>query len=227
MHDLVLAVTGASGSIYAVRLLQILLATGRRIHLTLSPAAVQVLAHELGLSVDLNNFEITQLLPTDLADADERLRELLGGSGLPDHMAGGAAGETPRPPGEIVYHHFQDYRAGIASGSFLTSGMVICPCSMGTLASIANGLSTNLIHRAADVHLKERRKLVVVPRETPLGRIQLDNMKRLVDAGAVVLPAMPGFYHGPATIRDLVDFVVARICDQLGITHGLMHRWGE
>ena len=103
---------------------------------------------------------------------------------------------------------------------------MICPCSMGTLAAIASGLSTNLIHRAADVHLKERRKLIVVPRETPLGSIQLENMKRLSDAGAVILPAMPGFYHNPRSIDDLVDFVVGRICDQLGIRQDLIQRWG-
>jgi 4-hydroxy-3-polyprenylbenzoate decarboxylase len=97
---------------------------------------------------------------------------------------------------------------------------------MGTLAGVANGLSTNLILRAADVHLKERRKLIVVPRETPLGSIQLENMKRLADAGAVVLPAMPGFYHQPKSIADLVDFVVARICDQLGVSVELIRRWG-
>ncbi|HXY35698.1 MAG TPA: flavin prenyltransferase UbiX [Planctomycetaceae bacterium] len=126
----------------------------------------------------------------------------------------------------LVYHHYLDYSASIASGSFLTSGMVICPCSMGTLAGVANGLSNNLIQRAADVHLKERRKLIVVPRETPLGSIQLENMKRLADAGAVVLPAMPGFYHQPKSIHDLVDFVVARICDQLGVSADLVRRWG-
>jgi 4-hydroxy-3-polyprenylbenzoate decarboxylase len=126
----------------------------------------------------------------------------------------------------LIYHHYQDFSASIASGSFVTAGMVICPCSMGTLAGVANGLSTNLILRAADVHLKERRKLIVVPRETPLGSIQLENMKRLADAGAVVLPAMPGFYHQPKSIDDLVDFVVARICDQLGVPVELMRRWG-
>jgi flavin prenyltransferase len=126
----------------------------------------------------------------------------------------------------LIYHHYQDFSASIASGSFVTAGMVICPCSMGTLAGVVNGLSTNLILRAADVHLKERRKLIVVPRETPLGSIQLENMKRLADAGAVVLPAMPGFYHQPKSIDDLVDFVVARICDQLGVPVELMRRWG-
>ncbi|NOX56962.1 MAG: UbiX family flavin prenyltransferase, partial [Planctomycetes bacterium] len=125
-----------------------------------------------------------------------------------------------------VYHHYQDYRAGLASGSFLTGGMVICPCSLGTLSNIAHGTSTNLIHRAAEVHLKERRRLILVPRETPLSGIQLDNMKRLADAGAVILPAMPGFYHQPQSVLDLVDFIVARICDQLGVEHTLVRRWG-
>ena len=129
--------------------------------------------------------------------------------------------------GELLLHGHSDFMTGIASGSFQTSGMVICPCSMGTLASVAHGMSSNLIQRAADVHLKERRKLVVVPRETPLGSIQLDNMKRLADAGAVILPAMPGFYNSPQSIDDLVNFVVARICDQLGVEHALQKRWGE
>jgi 4-hydroxy-3-polyprenylbenzoate decarboxylase len=119
-----------------------------------------------------------------------------------------------------------DFRAGIASGSFLTGGMVICPCSMGTLAGIAHGLSQNLIHRAADVHLKERRRLVLVPRETPLNVVQLKNMTACVEAGAVVLPAMPAFYTRPKTLEDAVDFIVGRICDQLGIAHQLLKRWG-
>jgi flavin prenyltransferase len=125
-----------------------------------------------------------------------------------------------------VFHSLGDYSAGIASGSFRTAGMVICPCSMGTLAAVAHGMSQNLIHRAADVHLKERRKLIVVPRETPLSLIALDNMRRITEAGGVVLPAMPGFYHGAETLIDLVDFVVTRICDQLGLRVELMRRWG-
>jgi 4-hydroxy-3-polyprenylbenzoate decarboxylase len=115
----------------------------------------------------------------------------------------------------------------MASGSARTSGMVVCPCSGGTLSAIAHGSSENLIHRAADVHLKERRKLVLVPRETPLSLVQLDNMRRCVEAGAVLLPAMPGFYHGVRGIADLVDFVVAPILDKLGVEHNLMRRWGE
>ena len=104
---------------------------------------------------------------------------------------------------------------------------MICPCSMGTLSSIACGASTNLIQRAADVHLKERRQLVLVPRETPLSSIALDNMTKLSQAGATVLPAMPGFYHAPTCLADLVDFVVARVCDHLSVPHQLMQRWGD
>ena len=116
--------------------------------------------------------------------------------------------------------------APIASGSFLTSAMAICPCSGSTLAAVAHSMGENLIHRAAEVHLMERRKLVVVPRETPLSLPQLKNMQAIHEAGAVVLPAAPGFYHGAGSVADLVDFVVARICDQLGVHTTLMRRWG-
>lgn len=120
-----------------------------------------------------------------------------------------------------------DRGAGPASGSARSAGMVVCPCSMGTLASIAAGTSRSLVERAADVTLKERRKLVLVPRETPLSAIHLENMLRLTRAGAVVLPAAPGFYHRPTTIDDLVDFVVARVLDQLDVPHELVPRWGS
>jgi flavin prenyltransferase len=131
------------------------------------------------------------------------------------------------PTDRLHYHHFRNFQAGIASGSFLTSGMVICPCSMGTVAAIAHGLSQNLIHRAADVHLKEKRKLILVPRETPLHLIQLRNLTACAEAGAVILPAMPAFYTMPQTLEDAVDFIVGRICDQLGVEHDLLPRWGS
>jgi 4-hydroxy-3-polyprenylbenzoate decarboxylase len=225
MRDLVVAMTGASGAIYAVRLLEVLIAAGRNVHLTISPSATTVLDKELGLKVALERFDIETLMPSDGGRDDSQLRLLRGIE--PGFVFDNSSILSEVPKGRIHYHHYKDFLAGIASGSFLTGGMVICPCSMGTLAAIAQGMSENLIHRAADVHLKERRKLVVVPRETPLGSIQLENMKRLVDAGAVVLPAMPGFYHNPKSIHDLVDFVVARICDHLGVEHRLMKRWGS
>jgi len=199
--DLVLAVTGASGSMYAARLLEVLLRSGRTVHLVMSPSAVEVAKEELERSLRLEpeHFDVRALLGDAANDLDLR---------------------------RLRYHHFKDFRAGIASGSFLTAGMVVCPCSMGTLAAIAQGHSENLIHRAADVHLKERRKLVLVPRETPLGMVQLRNMLAVTEAGAVVLPAAPGFYHRPKALGDLVDFIVARICDQLGVEHPLSSRWG-
>lgn len=224
MNNVVLAMTGASGAVYGVRLLEVLLAAGRNVHLVISPAATQVLDHELGLKVDLDHFVPEQLLPDPHAQVDPQLQLLRSRSGP---QASSIFSDSDVQPGRLTYHRYQDYNAGIASGSFPTAGMVVCPCSMGTLACLANGMSQNLIHRAADVHLKERRKLIVVPRETPLGSIQLENMKRLVDAGAVVLPAMPGFYHQPLTIHDLIDFVVSRICDQLGVSVDLVKRWGQ
>jgi 4-hydroxy-3-polyprenylbenzoate decarboxylase len=197
--DLVLAMTGASGAPYAVRLLHVLLDAGRTVHLTLSPSAVQVLATELGRRIDLDAFRLADLFP----DA------------------------TPEQAGRVRYHHHMNFMAGIASGSFLTGGMVICPCSMGTVGAIAAGLSQNLIHRAADVHLKERRRLILVPRETPLNAVQLRNLATCVEAGAVVLPAMPAFYTRPQTLDDMIDFIVGRVCDQLGVEHQLFRRWGE
>lgn len=195
--DLVLAMTGASGTPYGVRLLETLLKAGRTVHLVISPAGTEVIEQELSIRIDLKRFDPTGLVPKGIDVSP------------------------------LHYHHYQDFRAGIASGSFLTAGMVVCPCSMGTVAAIAHGTSGNLIHRAADVHLKERRKLVLVPRETPLGIVQLRNLTIVAEAGAVVLPASPAFYTLPKTLNDMVDFVVGRICDQLGVQHGLLKRWGD
>ncbi len=200
--DLVVALTGASGAPYGVRLIEVLLRAGRTVHLTISPAAVEVFEREIGRVLQLveDKFDPLALFGPAAEGLDlSRLR----------------------------YHHYQNFGAGIASGSFLTAGMVICPCSMGTLAAIAHGVSENLIHRAADVHLKERRKLVLVPRETPLGLIQLRNMVTVAEAGAVVLPAMPAFYTRPRSVSDMVDFIVGRVCDQLGVEHTLLERWGD
>ncbi|MDZ4686337.1 MAG: flavin prenyltransferase UbiX [Planctomycetaceae bacterium] len=229
MRDLVVAITGASGSIYAVRLLEMLVAAGRTVHLTLSPAAVEVIDRELGLKLDLDHFDPQQLLPKDgeLPD-DSKLRALRPEPITVSHHSSVFSDSEvfSVQKGQLIYHHYRDYFAPIASGSFLTDGMVVCPCSGGTLAGLATGQSQNLIHRAADVHLKERRKLVLVPRETPLSSIALGNMKTLSDQGVVILPAMPGFYHNPKSMHDLIDFVVARICDQLGVRNELMERWG-
>jgi 4-hydroxy-3-polyprenylbenzoate decarboxylase len=130
-------------------------------------------------------------------------------------------------PGQLLVFGRDDWMAPIASGSNPGDGMVICPCTMGTLAAVAAGLSDSLIERAADVMLKEHRKLVLVPRETPLSAIHLENMLKLTHAGAVILPANPGYYYRPQRVEDLIDFVVARVLDQLGVAHALIPRWGE
>jgi 4-hydroxy-3-polyprenylbenzoate decarboxylase len=197
-YPIVVGITGASGAIYSARLLEVLLAAGRDVHLSISLAGRDVLRQELAIDVNLDNFDANRL----------RLR-------------------TSDAIGKLHYHHWQDFMAPIASGSFLTAGMVICPCSGASLSGVATGAANNLIQRAAETHLKERRKLILVPRETPLSLIHIDNMRRATEAGAVILPASPGFYHGEKTIDELVDFVVARICDQLGIEHSLSKRWGK
>ena len=197
-HPVVLGVTGASGAIYSRRLLHVLLNTNCDVHLSVSPSGKAVFEQELSESLDLDDFSVEQFLGT----------------------------ATPLP-GRLTYHHYKNLMAPIASGSFLTSAMVICPCSGSTLSAVTHAMGDNLIHRAAEVHLKERRKLVVVPRESPLSLPQLKNMQAIHEAGAVVLPASPGFYHNAKTIDDLVNFVVSRICDQLNITNELVGRWGH
>ena len=228
-RPLVVAVTGASGAIYAHRLLQVLVRLGRDVHLTISPSATLVFREELGLTLNLDRFDLAALR------LDETLLPPLAMAGgatpsangeRPQHGSAASSLDSTAPAGRIHYHHHSNFMASIASGSFLTDGMVICPCSGGTLGAIVHSSGHNLIHRAADVHLKERRKLIVVPRETPLSIVQLDNMKRACEVGAIVLPAMPGWYHGVRSMLDLVDFVVARILDQLSIEHHLLRRWG-
>jgi 4-hydroxy-3-polyprenylbenzoate decarboxylase len=199
-HPIVLAMTGASGAAYARRLLELLLAEAVEVHLTISPSGRTVLREELAVEIDLDDFRLERLLP-------------------------GAAGQGR--PGRLIYHHHQDFMAPIASGSFLTSGMVICPCSGSTLSGVAHGGSANLIQRAADVHLKERRRLILVPRETPLSLPQIENLRSAHLAGATILPASPGWYHGVRRVEDLIDFVVARILDQLAVRCALIRRWGQ
>ncbi|MBI3566673.1 MAG: UbiX family flavin prenyltransferase [Gemmatimonadetes bacterium] len=191
---IVFALTGASGAPYGVRLLEQLVAAGRRVSLIVSSHGLRLLRTE-----------------TDLGDV----------AGLRAHV--GAA----RWDALVTVYDDADRGAAPASGSAKSAGMVVCPCSMGTLASIAAGTSRSLVERAADVALKERRPLVLVPRETPLSAIHLENMLRLTRAGAVVMPAAPGFYNRPTRIDELVDFVVARVLDQLGVENTLAIRWGD
>jgi 4-hydroxy-3-polyprenylbenzoate decarboxylase len=211
---IVLAITGASGAVYAVRLLQQIVAAGRNVHLTISPAACQVFEQELQFSLDTDQLDLPALL---------RFRWTVGTTrwkAIDDEKIDAAVQQ-------ISYHHYRDYMTPIASGSSLTAGMIICPCSGSTLSGVVHASGGNLIHRAADVHLKERRPLVLVPRETPLSSFQIENMHRAANAGAVVLPASPGWYHGVNDILDLIDFVVVRILDHVGIPNTLMHRWAE
>ncbi|MEN6438088.1 MAG: UbiX family flavin prenyltransferase [Syntrophobacter sp.] len=182
-ENLIIGITGASGSVYARKLLRVIPEDRFDVHLVASSSGRLVYEIEIGrpLSEDI-------------------------------------------PPGVRVWSE-SDFTAPFASGSFPCAGMVIVPCTMGTLGAIAAGLSRSLIHRAADVCLKERRPLVLVPRETPLNRIHLANMMRVSEAGAVILPAMPGFYHKPRSLDDIIDFMVARILDQFGIAHTLIPPW--
>lgn len=190
---IVVAITGASGAPYAVRLLESLVAAERMVWLVISGHGYRLLQTEMDIP--------------DLASLRARV------------------GEAPFDRCVTVFDD-QDRGASPASGSTRMQGMVICPCSMGTIASIAQGTSRSLVERAADVMLKERRQLIVVPRETPYSQIHLENMLRLTQAGAIVMPASPGFYHRPAAIDDLVNFVVARILDRLDVEHSLVRRWG-
>lgn len=194
-----LALTGASGMGYAMRLLEVLLDGGHMVYLVYSQAAQFVAKQELDLA-----------LPSRTAETRAMLLERYG----------------CRPEQLHVFAR-EDWLAPIASGTGAADAMVVCPCTMGALSAIANGASDNLIERAADVMIKEGRKLVLVPRETPLSPIHLENMLKLARIGVVMLAANPGFYHQPATVQDIVDFIVAKILDQLGVEHDLMTRWGD
>lgn len=189
MKRYIVGITGASGSVYGVRLIEELLKGGSEVHIIITQSGEKVLNYETGYTIEL-------------------LREHLENYG-----------------NNIIFHHIDNMFAATASGSFKTDGMIIIPCSMSTVGEIANGMSKNLLGRSADVILKERRKLIIVPRETPLNTIHLKNMLSLSEAGAVILPAMPGFYHKPETIEGMIDFVVGKVMDSLGIENNLFKKW--
>jgi flavin prenyltransferase len=199
MKTITLALTGASGMPYAMRLLETLLAGGHTVFLVYSQAAQFVAAQEMQLALPAKPAEARRLLIEKFACQPEQLQ---------------------------VFAR-EDWMAPIASGSGAVDAMVVCPCTMGALAAIAHGMSDNLIERAADVMLKEGRKLILVPREAPFSAIHLENMLKLAKLGVVILPPNPGFYHQPRSVDDLVDFVVAKILDQLGVEHQLVERWGS
>ncbi len=194
-----LAFTGASGAPYGLRLLECLIEAGKRVYLMVSGPGQVVLGMETDLKLPGQPAAMQRFLARQYGAATDQL-EVFGK---------------------------EQWTAPVASGSGAPRAMVVCPCTMGTLASIANGLSGNLIERAADVVIKEGRKLILVPREAPFSAIHLENMLKLARLGVVILPPNPGFYHAPKSIDDLVDFVVARILDQLDIEHELVPKWGE
>jgi len=194
-----LAITGASGIQYGLRLLECLIQSGARVYLMVSQAGQIVLKMEAGLAVPANPADMERFFTERLAAA----------------------------PGQLRVFGRQEWTAPVASGTNPPDAMVVCPCTTGTLASIAAGVSGDLIDRAADVALKEGRKLILVVRETPFSVIHLENMLRLARAGVIIMPANPGFYFKPQGIADLVDFMVARILDHLGVAHPIGRRWGE
>lgn len=196
-RHLVVALTGASGSIYGLKLVEALLGSEQRVSLLVTEAGRQVLNHETGLDW--------------AAETETRRRQ------VQEHFSSIAVDSLD----------VDDIGAAIASGSAAPDGMIVVPCSMGTAGRIAAGLSSNLLERAADVMLKERRPLILVPRETPLNTIHLENLLRLNRAGATILPAMPAFYHRPQSIGAVTDFIVGKILDQLGLPHELFRPWGD
>lgn len=208
--------TGASGIAYGVRLVEVLLAAGRDVHLVVSAAVEQTAPVEMGRT------------------PDELVAALAGGDpvavvpGEPPRSVTFAPGGAPRAVrGTLRRWRERDFTAPLASGSSLRGGFVICPCSMGTAARVAHGTSETLLLRAADVCLKERRPLILVPRETPLATHHLENLAKLSALGALIVPAAPGFYHRPHSVGDLVDFIVQRVCDHLDVAVALAARWGD
>lgn len=199
MKSVTLAMTGASGAQYGLRLLECLLGAGCEVHFMISKAALLVVATETD-----------QPLP-----------------GRPSVLSKHLCERFSCTPEQLKVHGPEDWMAAVASGSGAPSSMVVCPASTGTLSAIACGASNNLIERAADVALKERRQLILVPREMPLSAIHLQHMLSLTQMGATIMPASPGFYRQPESVADLIDFVVARILDHLGVAQTLLPRWGE
>lgn len=193
------AFTGASGMPYGMRLVETLLGAGVTVWLLYSQVAQIVARQEMDLELPSRPAEVEAALSARFA----------------------------AKPGQLRVFGREEWFAPLASGSNPADAMVVCPCTMGTLAAIAAGLSQNLIERAADVAIKECRRLILVPRETPFSAIHLENMLKLARLGVVILPPSPGFYTHPQTVGDMVDFVVARVLDQLGVPHALIRRWGE
>ena len=204
-QPIVIAVTGASGTIYGLRTLQFLLENNYKVELVISESATKVALSEVNLYLSSNS-EILKEQVLSYLESKNNARDF---SNL------------------LKVWDFNDVSASISSGSYQTAGMIIVPCSMGTVASIACGTSDNLITRAADVTLKERRRLVVVPREMPLSVIHLENLLKLSKAGVIVAPASPAFYHMPKELPDMIDFVVGKVLDVFGIEHSLFKRWKE
>lgn len=198
-NPIAIGITGASGSAYALRLLECLLGAGRNVYLMISQAGQIVLKMESGLDLPSQPVEVQRILTERFSAA----------------------------PGQLQVFGRQQWLAPVASGSNPPQAMVVCPCTTGSLSAIACGASNDLMERAADVMLKERRKLILVVRETPFSDIHLENMLKLSRMGAVIMPANPGFYYNPETVQDLVDFMVGRILDHLEIEQDLLPRWGE
>ncbi len=203
MKRITLALTGASGMAYGLRLLECLLQAGCKVDLLISQAARIVAKQELDLQLPSGNAELVEFFNARFG------------------------GKTGGYTGRLAVYGKEEWFSPAASGSNPADAMVVCPCTMGSLAAIAHGLADNLIERAADVILKEKRPLILVARETPFSLIHLRNMTALAEAGATILPANPGFYHRPQNIEQVIDFIVARILDQLDIAHQLMPRWGD